>query len=99
MHVRHYQNRETKWCRYSDHAHEFLRPSKPWRIGKLLRYGRAPEPTNRPPYAIVLWIGNKSTTTYARDFIEVFAVSKEEVPDIPQLPIIEHLLRSRAWHA
>jgi hypothetical protein len=100
MHPRHYQNRTINWCRYSEHAHEQgIGRQKPWRIGKLLRYGEPRWPDNRPPYAIVLWNGNRTTTQYYRGFIEVFATSEAEVPDIPNLPVFPHLLRSFAWRA
>lgn len=101
MDSRHYQNREIQWCRYSDHGLDFMRPSKPYRIGRLLRRRAASGwPSNKPPHAVVHWNGLKGPTTYHSDFIAVFAVSKDEVlPDIPHLPVIEHLLRSKAWHS
>ena len=103
MHQRHYQNREIKWCRYSDHARvRNVGTQKPWRIGRLLRtgYARVTSYSNGHPYAVVHWNGLKAPTQYHSDFIEVFATSSADpIPGIPELPIIEHLLRSKAWRA
>jgi hypothetical protein len=89
------------WCTYSEEGLKWLRPRKPYRIGKWIRkvnfiprWG-----SNRPPCVVVHWLGNKNPMVIAESYIRIFTSSEPYSGELPEIPVIPHLLQSKLWRA
>jgi hypothetical protein len=93
----------TRWCTYTEYAHEYLRPRHPYRIGRFIRRKSNASRMlgiggNAPDTCLVHWVGLKTQSSYAVDFIRVFAETPEYTLPLPRIDF-PGWQNSRVWSA
>ena len=88
------------WCTYSEEGLKRLRPRKPYRIGIWMWRVNHIQGWQRNSQCVkIRWLGCKCPTEYAESYIRIFASSEPYKGELPEIPVIPHLLQSRLWHS